>query len=227
MKIKWVTKLHFGKDPGEAPVITSQPLDGLHLRQRTARTEFLAWASSPRMGFSKVLKNNAAIGKFFSVLRKIGASRLFTSAGKASVTSHLPCWDSRALPSPCLDDWWQQLLIIKNLLAASALQTSHGSSKQLHEEGIIILTILQRRKLFVCDHRASKGWRQGKRKREWQEDVIIGWHHRLSEHGFEQTLGDSEGQGSLVCWSPWASQKVGHNWTTQQQQKGSTQAVWL
>ena len=32
---------------------------------------------------------------------------------------------------------------------------------------------------------------------------MIGWHHQLNEHEFEQTLGDSEGQGSLVCCSPW------------------------
>ena len=29
------------------------------------------------------------------------------------------------------------------------------------------------------------------------------WHHRCYGHKFEQTLGDSEGQGSLVCCSPW------------------------
>ena len=33
---------------------------------------------------------------------------------------------------------------------------------------------------------------------------MVGWHHRLSGHEFEQTLGDSEGQGSLVCCSPWS-----------------------
>ena len=32
---------------------------------------------------------------------------------------------------------------------------------------------------------------------------MAGWHHRLDEYEFEQTLGDSEGQGSLVCCSPW------------------------
>ena len=35
------------------------------------------------------------------------------------------------------------------------------------------------------------------------EDEIIGWHHRLKGHELEQTLGDSEGQGSLVCCRPW------------------------
>ena len=32
---------------------------------------------------------------------------------------------------------------------------------------------------------------------------MVGWHHQLNGHEFEQTLGDSEGQGSLACCSPW------------------------
>ena len=35
------------------------------------------------------------------------------------------------------------------------------------------------------------------------EDEIFGWHQRLNGHDFEQTPGDSEGQGSLACCSPW------------------------
>ena len=35
------------------------------------------------------------------------------------------------------------------------------------------------------------------------EDEMVGWHHRLNGHEFEQTIGDSEGQGGLVCCSPW------------------------
>ena len=35
------------------------------------------------------------------------------------------------------------------------------------------------------------------------EDEMVGWHHRLNGHEFEQTVGDSEGQGSLACCSPW------------------------
>ena len=33
------------------------------------------------------------------------------------------------------------------------------------------------------------------------EDEMVGWHYRLSGHEFEQTLGDSEGQGRLACYS--------------------------
>ena len=39
--------------------------------------------------------------------------------------------------------------------------------------------------------------------KEMTEDEMIGWHHQLNGHEFEQTLGVSEGQGSLVCCSPW------------------------
>ena len=32
---------------------------------------------------------------------------------------------------------------------------------------------------------------------------MVGWNHRLNGHEFDQTPGDSEGQGSLACFSPW------------------------
>ena len=35
------------------------------------------------------------------------------------------------------------------------------------------------------------------------EDEMVGWYHRLKGHEFEQTLGDSDGEGSLTCCSPW------------------------
>ena len=35
------------------------------------------------------------------------------------------------------------------------------------------------------------------------EDEMVGWHHRLNGHEFEQAPGDDEGQGSLACCSPW------------------------
>ena len=35
------------------------------------------------------------------------------------------------------------------------------------------------------------------------EDEMVGWHHQLNGHEFEQATGDSEGYGSLACRSPW------------------------
>ena len=51
------------------------------------------------------------------------------------------------------------------------------------------------------DPDAGKDWRQ-KEKRE-AEDEMVGGHHWFNGHEFEQTLGDCEGQGSLLCCSPW------------------------
>ena len=45
---------------------------------------------------------------------------------------------------------------------------------------------------------------EGRRRRGWQEDKMIEWHHQLNGLEFEQALGDGEGQGILSCCSPWA-----------------------
>ena len=39
------------------------------------------------------------------------------------------------------------------------------------------------------------------------EDEMVGWHHRLNGHEFEQTLGDEEGKRSLTCCSRWGCKK--------------------
>ena len=45
---------------------------------------------------------------------------------------------------------------------------------------------------------------EGRRRRQAAEDELVGWRHQLNGHEFEQTQGNSEGEGSLVCCS-------GHN----------------
>ena len=47
----------------------------------------------------------------------------------------------------------------------------------------------------------GKHW--GQEERQVPEDDMIGWNHWLNGHEFEQSLGDSERQGSLVCCGPW------------------------
>ena len=46
------------------------------------------------------------------------------------------------------------------------------------------------------------------------EDEMVGWHHQLNGHEFEQTPGDGEGQGSLTCCS---LGRVRHDLVTEQQ----------
>ena len=55
--------------------------------------------------------------------------------------------------------------------------------------------------LIGKDPDAGKDWRQ--EEKGTTEDEMVGWHHRLNGHGFEWTLGVGDGQGGLVCYSPW------------------------
>ena len=41
------------------------------------------------------------------------------------------------------------------------------------------------------------------RRRRGRQDEMVGWYHRLDGREFEQTVRDSERQGSLACCSPW------------------------
>ena len=56
-------------------------------------------------------------------------------------------------------------------------------------------------RLIRKDPDAGKDWRQ--EEKGTPEDEMVGWHHWLDGHEFEQTLGDSRGQRSLACYSPW------------------------
>ena len=51
------------------------------------------------------------------------------------------------------------------------------------------------------DPYAEINW--GQEEKRATEDEMVGWHHWLNRHEFEQALGDGEGQGSLVYCSPW------------------------
>ena len=44
------------------------------------------------------------------------------------------------------------------------------------------------------------------------KDEMLGWYHGVSGHEFEQTLGASEGQGSLVCCSSWDRKELDTTW---------------
>ena len=65
--------------------------------------------------------------------------------------------------------------------------------------------------LIGKDPDAGQDW--GQEEKGVAEDEMAGWHHWLNRHESEQTLGDSEGQGHLACWSSWGLKELG---TTEQ-----------
>ena len=60
--------------------------------------------------------------------------------------------------------------------------------------------------LIRKDPKAGKDWRR--EEKGMTEDEMVGWHDRLNGHEFEQALGDGEGQGGLVCCSPWGHKEL-------------------
>ena len=56
------------------------------------------------------------------------------------------------------------------------------------------------------DPDAGKDWRQ--EEKEMTEDEMVGWHHQLDGHEFEQAWGVGDGQGGLTCYSPWGCKKL-------------------
>ena len=52
-------------------------------------------------------------------------------------------------------------------------------------------------------HDAGKDWKQEEKRTT--KDEMVGWHHLLDGHEFEQALGVGDGQWGLVCYSPWAA----------------------
>ena len=70
-------------------------------------------------------------------------------------------------------------------------------------------------KLIGKDPDAGQDW--GQEKKGKTEDEMVGWHHQLNRHGFEVGLEVGDGQGSLVCCSPWGCKESNMtewlNWT--------------
>ena len=66
--------------------------------------------------------------------------------------------------------------------------------------------------LIGKDSNAGRDW--GQEEKGTTEDEMAGWHHRLDGSEFEWTLGAGDGQGGLVCCSPWG-RRVGHDWATE------------
>ena len=75
------------------------------------------------------------------------------------------------------------------------------------------------------DPDAGKDWRQ--EEKQLIEDEMVGWHHRLDGHEFEQAPGVGDRQGSLVCCSPWGCIELDTterlNWTEHIFKK----AIWI
>ena len=116
---------------------------------------------------------------------------------------------------------WRRLLRVPWTARRSKQSIRKEISSEYSLEGLMLkLPILWppdvKSRLIRIDPDAGKDWRQ--EEKGTTQDKMVGWHHQLNGHEFEQAPVDGEGQGSLVCCSPWGC-RVGDNWATEQQQQ--------
>ena len=127
-------------------------------------------------------------------------------------SSHVQMWELDHNEGWVLKNWSFQTVILKETLGSTSdskeikLVNPKGNQPWIftgrthaEAETPILWPPDVRRWLIRKDPDAGKDWGQEKGA---TEDKRVGWHHQLNGHEFEETLGDSEGWGSLVCYSP-------------------------
>ena len=127
-------------------------------------------------------------------------------------SSHIRMWEVDQKEGIVLKNWcFRTLVLEKTLESASHCKEIHPVNLKGNQSWIftgrtdveapILWPPDVKNWLIGKDPDAGKDWRQ-EAKRTTQ-DKMVGCRHQLNGHKFEQNLGDGEGQGSLVCCSPW------------------------
>ena len=114
-----------------------------------------------------------------------------------------------------LKDWCFWIVVLEKTLW-TARRSNHSILKEINPKYSLERWMLKlKRQYFVhLMWRANSlqktlmlGKIEGRRRKGWQ-DEMVGWHHWLNGHVFEQALGDGEGQGSVACCSPWGCKEL-------------------
>ena len=146
-------------------------------------------------------------------------SHYFADIGPSSQSygfssSHVWMWELDHKESLALNNWcfWTVVLekTLESPLDCKEIQPVHPKGDQswifiwrtdAEAEALILWPPDVKSWFTGKDPDAGKDWRQ--EEKGGTEDEMVGWHHWLNGHEFEQAPGDSEGQRSLVCCSPW------------------------
>ena len=128
-------------------------------------------------------------------------------------SSHVWMWELDHKESWALKSWYFQTVMLEKTLESpldcKEIQPVHPKGNQswifiertdVEAEASILWPPDVKSWLIGKDPDAGKYWRQ---EEKWTtEDEMVGWHHWLNRHEFEQAPRDSEGEGSLACCSP-------------------------
>ena len=154
------------------------------------------------------------------------ANKGLSSQSYGLSSSHVWIWELDYKESWALKNWCFWIVVLEETLESpldcKEIQPVHPKGNQswifigrTDVEAVILILWPPDAKNWLIrkDPEDGKDWRQ--EQKGMTEDKMFGWHHRLDGHGFEQALTDGDGQGSLVCCSPWGCKRVGHNWATE------------
>ena len=131
-----------------------------------------------------------------------------SSQGYGFSSSHVWMWELAYKESWALKNWcfWTVVLekTLESLLDSKEIQPVHPKGNQSWvfigktnvEAETLILWPPDAKSWLTRKDPNGKDWRQEKGT---TEDEMVGWHHRLNGHEFEQVLEDGDGQGSLLC----------------------------
>ena len=127
-------------------------------------------------------------------------------------SSHVWMWELDYKESWTPKNWclWTVVLekTVESPLDCKEIQPVHSKGNQswiftggTDDETLILWSPVVKNWLTGKDPDAGKDW--GPEEMGTTKDEMVGWHHRLSGHGFEYALGVGDGQGGLVCCSSW------------------------
>ena len=149
-----------------------------------------------------------------SILKSIDfANKGPSSQGSDFSSSHVQMWELDYKESWVPKNWCFWTVVLEKTLESpwdcKEIQPIHPKGDQSWifigrtdaEAETPILWPPEENWLIGKDPDAGKDWRQ--EEKGMTEDEMVGWHHQLDGHEFEQAPGVGDGQGSLACCSPW------------------------
>ena len=154
------------------------------------------------------------------------ANKRPSSQGYGISSSHVWMWELDHKEIWTLKNWCFWILALdktlESPLVCKEIQPVHPKGNQswifirrtsIEAEAAILWPPDVKNWLIGKEPDAGKDWRQ--EEKGMTEDEMVGWHHQLYGHEFEQAPGVGDGQGGLACFSPWGSQRVRHDWATE------------
>ena len=151
-----------------------------------------------------------------------------SSQGYGFSSSHVWIWELDYKESWVPKNWcFWTVVLEKTLESPLDCKEIKPVNPKGNQSWIFIGRIVAKAETPILWPPAGKNWLIGKdpdtgKDRGWEEkgmteDELVGWHHRLNGHEFEQVLGGGDGRGSLACYRPWGHKELDMtewlNWT--------------